>query len=114
MTTYLWLSLAVLVPVLALSAAVVVLCAGRVGRGRMLLRCAITLVGLTVLTVVFDSVIVGTGIVGYDGSRILGLRIGVAPVEDFAYPVAAAFALPALWLLLPRRRDRTRTRIRTR
>jgi lycopene cyclase domain-containing protein len=50
-------------------------------------------------------VIVGTGIVGYDPARILGLRIGVAPIEDFAYPVAAALALPALWTLLGPRRE---------
>ena len=116
MTTYLWLSIAVLVPVLALSAVAILLRAGPLGRRRTLLACAATLVGLTLLTVVFDSVIVGTGIVGYDASRILGVRIGAAPVEDFAYPIAAAFALPALWCLLPllRRRRRIPTRTRSR
>lgn len=110
MTTYLWLSVAVLAPVLALSAVAILLRPEPLGRGRTLLACAATLVGLTLLTVVFDSVIVGAGIVGYDGSRILGVRIGAAPVEDFAYPIAAAFALPALWCLLPHRSRRTRSR----
>lgn len=110
MTTYLWLSVAVLVPVLALSVVVIVARPGAAGAGRTLLICAATLVGLVLLTVVFDSVIVGTGIVGYDPSRILGLHIGAAPVEDFAYPIAAAFALPALWCLLVRRPDHRRSR----
>ena len=93
--TYLWLSLAVLAPVLALSLVVL----ARAGR-RALAAAAASLGVLVVLTVVFDSVIVGTGIVAYDPARILGARVGTAPVEDFAYPIAAAVALPALWLLL--------------
>ncbi|MCU1472602.1 lycopene cyclase domain-containing protein [Amnibacterium sp.] len=101
MTTYLLLSLAVLVPVAAISL-VVLLRAGR----SVLVPAIGSVVVLVVATAVFDSVIVGTGIVGYDATRILGLRIGVAPVEDFAYPVAAGLALPALWHLLGRRRSR--------
>jgi lycopene cyclase domain-containing protein len=98
MTSYLWLSLAVLLPVAAVSLVVLV----RAGRAALLAALA-ALVVLLVLTAVFDSVIVGTRIVAYDPERILGLRIGAAPVEDFAYPVAAALALPALWHLLGRR-----------
>lgn len=57
------------------------------------------------LTAVFDNVLVATGIVGYDPARISGVTIGVAPLEDFAYAVAALVLLPALWeLLRPRRR----------
>lgn len=55
---------------------------------------------LVVLTAVFDNVIVGVGLVGYDEAKILGLRLGVAPVEDFAYAVAAGTMLPAVWWLL--------------
>ena len=101
MTTYLVLSLAVLVPVCA--AALVVL--GRAGRP-VLVPALLGLAVLLVTTAVFDNVIVGTGIVGYDEGRILGLRLGVAPVEDFSYAIAAALALPALWVLLGRRRAR--------
>jgi lycopene cyclase domain-containing protein len=100
-TTYLWLAAGVAVPVSA--AALVVL--ARAGR-RVLLPAIVGLVVLVVLTAVFDNVIVGTGIVAYDDTRILGLRVGVAPVEDFAYCVVAALALPALWVLLGRRRVR--------
>ena len=57
----------------------------------------IALVALLVLTAVFDSLIVGFGIVGYDSEKILGLYIGNAPVEDFFYAILAALLIPALW-----------------
>ncbi len=52
------------------------------------------------LTAVFDNVLVGTGIVGYDPALISGAKIGVAPLEDFAYAIAALVLLPSLWSLL--------------
>lgn len=55
---------------------------------------------LLILTAVFDNVLVGTGIVGYDESLISGAKIGVAPLEDFAYAIAALVLLPSLWSLL--------------
>jgi lycopene cyclase domain-containing protein len=55
---------------------------------------------LLLATVVFDNVLVATGIVGYDSGRISGVLIGVAPIEDFAYAVAAVVLLPSLWSLL--------------
>ena len=98
MTTYLWLSLGVLVPVAGVSLVVL----ARAGRAVLRAALAATVV-LVLMTAVFDNVIVGTGIVGYDPARILGARIGVAPVEDFAYAIAAALALPALWHVTGRR-----------
>jgi lycopene cyclase domain-containing protein len=98
--TYLLVAGGVLVPV-AVAALVVLARAGR----RPLATAAAALAVLLVLTAVFDNVIVGTGIVGYDPARILGIRIGVAPLEDFAYPMAAALGLPALWTLLGPRRE---------
>lgn len=44
---------------------------------------------LVIATAVFDNIIVGTGIVAYDENLILGIKIGVAPIEDFAYALAA-------------------------
>jgi len=60
----------------------------------------LTAVVLLVLTAVFDNVLVATGIVGYDADRISGVLVGVAPIEDFAYAVAAVVLLPSLWHLL--------------
>ena len=98
MTTYLLLAAGVAVPV-SVAALIVLARAGR----RVLVPALIGLVALVALTAVFDNVIVGSGMVAYDASRILGLRIGVAPIEDFSYCVVAALALPALWVLLGRR-----------
>jgi lycopene cyclase domain-containing protein len=60
----------------------------------------LTALGVLLLTAVFDNVLVGTGIVGYDAARISGAYVGVAPIEDFAYAIAAVLLLPALWRLL--------------
>jgi lycopene cyclase domain-containing protein len=48
---------------------------------------------LLAMTAVFDNVIVGTGIVAYDESLITGIKIGFAPIEDFAYALAAPLLL---------------------
>ena len=67
---------------------------------------------LFILTAVFDNVMIAVGLFSYAEEVISGLRIGLAPVEDFAYPLAAVILLPALWLLLEplssRRRHRDR------
>jgi lycopene cyclase domain-containing protein len=55
---------------------------------------------MMLLTAVFDNAIIGFGLVDYDESLISGLRIGFAPIEDFAYTVAALLIIPALWHLL--------------
>ncbi|WP_210507986.1 lycopene cyclase domain-containing protein [Naasia sp. SYSU D00057] len=68
----------------------------------LLTAAGIALAVVLLLTAVFDNVLVGLGIVGYDESRISGIRIGVAPIEDFAYAVAAVLGLPSLWILLRR------------
>lgn len=44
---------------------------------------------LVIATAIFDNLIVGTAIVAYDESLILGIKIGYAPIEDFAYSLAA-------------------------
>jgi lycopene cyclase domain-containing protein len=64
---------------------------------------AVTGVLVLVLTAVFDNVMIASGLFGYNPEHIGGAFIGLAPLEDFAYPVAAVILLPALWHLLPRR-----------
>ena len=61
---------------------------------------------LLLLTAVFDSVMINAGLFTYPEEHLLGIRIGLAPIEDFAYPIAAVVLLPALWMLLRKRRDR--------
>ena len=57
----------------------------------------VTLGILTVCTAVFDSLIIAAGIVDYDTTKILGIYIGTAPIEDFMYALLAAAIVPALW-----------------
>lgn len=46
-------------------------------------------VALLLITAVFDNLIIGLGIVAYDEALISGIKIGLAPIEDFAYSLAA-------------------------
>ncbi len=75
---------------------------GRV-RGGHLRAVAATLVALWVLTAVFDNVMIAAGLFDYGHELLLGVYVGQAPVEDFAYPLGSALLLPALWLLLTSR-----------
>ncbi|WIE65298.1 lycopene cyclase domain-containing protein [Curtobacterium sp. MCLR17_036] len=84
----------------------------RPGHGR---RVAVTTslvagVALLVMTIVFDNVIVGLGIVDYDAGLISGAKIGVIPVEDLAYAMSAVVLLPSLWVLFDRSGGRDATR----
>jgi lycopene cyclase domain-containing protein len=55
---------------------------------------------LLVTTAVFDNVMIGIGLVDYNPDLISGAFVGIAPLEDFAYAVAAVVLLPSLWHLL--------------
>ena len=57
----------------------------------------VTLCILIACTAVFDSLIIAAGIVDYDTTKILGVYIGAAPIEDFMYALLAAAIVPALW-----------------
>ena len=57
----------------------------------------VTLCILIACTAVFDSLIIAAGIVDYDTTKILGIYIGAAPVEDFMYALLATVVVPALW-----------------
>ena len=55
------------------------------------------------LTAVFDNVMIRIGLVTYARAASSGLVVGVAPLEDFAYPLAGLIVLPSLWLLFAKR-----------
>ena len=57
----------------------------------------VTLLILIVCTAVFDSLMITAGIFEYTASKILGIYIGAAPIEDFMYALLAAAIVPALW-----------------
>ncbi|MGJ0388958.1 lycopene cyclase domain-containing protein [Microbacterium sp. CGR1] len=65
---------------------------------------AATVVALVILTAIFDTVMIATGLFHYSPEHLLGVHIGLAPLEDFAYPIAGAILLPALWAALRTRR----------
>ncbi|MBL8160292.1 lycopene cyclase domain-containing protein [Candidatus Saccharibacteria bacterium] len=56
-----------------------------------------TLIIILVMTAIFDSLIIWAGIVAYDPGKILGVNIGLAPIEDFMYAILAVIIVPALW-----------------
>jgi lycopene cyclase domain-containing protein len=67
---------------------------------------AVSAVVLLVLTAIFDNVMIAVGLIAYPEVHLSGLRIGLAPLEDFSYPLCAAFLVPAVYTLLARRTDR--------
>jgi len=63
----------------------------------------ISAVVMMVLTAGVDNAIIGSGLVAYDPQLLSGIMVGVAPLEDFSYTLAALMMIPALWHLLERR-----------
>lgn len=57
----------------------------------------ITMIIIVAITAIGDTMIIALGIVGYDTSKLLGVFIGRAPIEDFFYAVAAALIVPTIW-----------------
>lgn len=93
----------ILVPFAAVSLVVTLATLPRPAFGRRMTASLLAATALVVLTAVFDNVMIAAGLVVYPPEQISGLRIGLAPIEDFAYPVCGAFLLPAVWTLLSRR-----------
>ena len=62
----------------------------------------IALLPMLLLTAIFDNAIVLTKIVAYAPAKISGIMIGVAPIEDFFYTVAAVLIVPSVWTFLGR------------
>ena len=67
---------------------------------RWWLATAATALALVLLTVIFDNLMIAADLFRFDEAQLSGIRIGLAPLEDLAWPVAAAATLPALTLLL--------------
>lgn len=56
-----------------------------------------TLLGMLLVTSIFDNIIIGLNIVNYDSSKLSGWFIGLAPIEDFAYTVVSVLAVATIW-----------------
>jgi lycopene cyclase domain-containing protein len=66
----------------------------------------VAMVPMLALTAVFDNLIIASGIVAYDATKILGIFIGLAPIEDFAYTIAAVLIVPSVWSAMAKRRKK--------
>lgn len=100
--TYWLLNAVFLIPALAVG----ILAAAKVPgprRKSALAAAGCAAVVVLVLTAVFDNIMIAAGLFSYAPDLISGLSVGLAPLEDFAYPVAAVLLLPALWMLLGER-----------
>lgn len=61
-----------------------------------------TMLWMLLTTLVFDNIIIALGIVGYDETKISGLLLGLAPIEDFAYTVVSVLAVAIIWTRVTR------------
>ncbi|MDI3330776.1 MAG: lycopene cyclase domain-containing protein [Micrococcus sp.] len=94
-----YLSLALVFLALAVVVAVVASWRRRLGLRWWAITTSMILV-LLVLTAVFDNVMVAADLFRYNEELLTGWRLGLVPVEDFAWPVAAGLLLPSVWELL--------------
>ena len=66
----------------------------------------VAMVPMLALTAIFDNLIIASGIVAYDAGKISGIFIGLAPIEDFAYTIAAVLIVPSVWSAMTRRKQK--------
>lgn len=99
--SYVALTLTFLAVVIAFLVVTIVLVRGRMPWSTM----GITLLVTLALTAVFDNVIIGVGLVAYDEALISGVKIGIAPIEDFAYTLSVV-VIVSCFSVLAKRGDR--------
>ena len=69
---------------------------------RWWLATAATALALVLLTVIFDNLMIAADLFRFDESALTGIHVGLAPIEDFAWPLAATILVSSLSLLLSR------------
>jgi lycopene cyclase domain-containing protein len=94
----------IVLPFAAVTVVAVLLTLRRPRFGRRMAASGVAAAVLVVLTAVFDNLMIAAGLFTYPPELISGARIGLAPVEDFAYAACAAFLVPAVVALLPSQR----------
>jgi len=92
------------IPFLAVTLTVTLLSATRPHFGRRMAASAGAALVLIALTAVFDNVMIAAGLFTYPEEHLIGVRIGLAPIEDFMYPLCAGFLVPAVFALTRRSR----------
>ena len=90
----------IVLPFAVLTAVVVLATARRPRFARRMAASGLAAAALIVLTAVFDNLMIAAGLFTYPPEHLSGLRVGLAPIEDFSYAVCAAFLVPAVFTLL--------------
>ena len=62
-----------------------------------------TFAALLIGTAIFDNMIIGFGLVAYDETKIWGVKIGLAPIEDFAYSIGAVLLATSIASIMKKR-----------
>ncbi len=62
-----------------------------------------TFAALLIGTAIFDNAIIGFGLVAYDETKISGIKIGLAPIEDFAYSIAVVLLATSVASLMKKK-----------
>jgi lycopene cyclase domain-containing protein len=93
------------VPFALVTVIVTVVSLRRPGARQRLVASLWTALVLVAFTAVFDNLMIAADLFTYPEEHISGIRIGLAPIEDFSYPICAAFLLPSIGALLPSRTD---------
>jgi lycopene cyclase domain-containing protein len=62
-----------------------------------------TFAALLIGTAIFDNAIIGFGLVAYDENKISGIKIGLAPIEDFAYSIAVVLLATSVAALMKKK-----------
>jgi lycopene cyclase domain-containing protein len=92
--------LTIVLPFLAATVVVVLVSARRPGFGRRMGASAAAAVVLLALTAIFDNIMIASDLISYPPEHLSGVRVGLAPIEDFSYALCAAFLVPAVYALL--------------
>ena len=90
----------IVLPFAVVTAAVVGATARRPRFARRMAASGLAAAALVLLTALFDNLMIAAGLFTYPPEHLSGLRIGLAPIEDFSYAVCAAFLIPAVFTLL--------------
>ncbi len=89
----------IVVPFVAVTVLVTLASIRRPRFRQRMISSAWTALVLVALTLVFDNLMIAVDLFSYPQEHLSGLKLGLAPLEDFAYPLCAAFLLPALYTL---------------
>jgi lycopene cyclase domain-containing protein len=57
----------------------------------------VTLGMVLLLTLVFDNIMIMADLFYYNETKLLGVYVGSAPLEDFFYALLAVMVVPTLW-----------------